>query len=152
MFLSYSQIVSIKPCCLQCYRALVFNSYSHGPIHIPRQKSYLVTHIIKRRRLDVLREVDGLDVDDVEVVGQARVGAVALALAVGERDRLDEVVVGLFDDDAELSLASQRRVDDERSASAESSVSSETKSKTVTLVLPTFITILFRKISSVAPP
>ena len=65
----------------------------------------MATHIIKGRRLSVLRKVDGLDVDDVEVVGQTRVGAVRRSLAVGKRDRLDEVVVRLFDDDAELSLA-----------------------------------------------
>ncbi len=51
-----------------------------------------------------MREVDGLDIDHVKVVGQARVGTVRRSFAVREGDRLDEVVVGLLHNDAELSL------------------------------------------------
>ena len=51
-----------------------------------------------------MREVDCLDVNHVKVVGQARVGTVRRSFAVRERDGLDEVVVGLLHDDAELSL------------------------------------------------
>jgi hypothetical protein len=47
---------------------------------------------------------------------------VALSLAVGEGDRLDEVVVRLLDDDAELGLPTQRRVDDEGPGGAEGAV------------------------------
>ena len=74
--------------------------------------------------MNVLREVDCLDVNDVKVIGEAGVRAVALALAVGEGDGLDEVVVRFFDDDAELSLATQRRVDHERAGRAQSPVRS----------------------------
>jgi len=51
-----------------------------------------------------LRKVDRLDIDHVKVVGQARVGTVRRSFAVRKRDGLDEVVVGLLHNDAELSL------------------------------------------------
>ena len=50
-------------------------------------------------------KVDCLDVYDVKVVCQTRVRTVRRSFAVGKRHRLDEVVVRLLDDDAELSLA-----------------------------------------------
>ena len=76
-----------------------------------------VSYIVEWRGGRILREVDGLEVDEVEVAAQAGVGAVRLAaLGVRERDRVDVVVAGVVDEDAEAGLAAEGGVDGELAA------------------------------------
>ena len=72
------------------------------------------THVVERRRGRVLGEVDGLEVDDVVVVGEAVVRPVLLPVRVDKGDRVDPVFDGIINNDAENGLSAQRRVDGER--------------------------------------
>ena len=63
------------------------------------------TYVVEWRGLTVLRKVDGLDVDNIEIVGQTGVRTVRLSSRIGKGNGFDEIIVRLFDNDAELSLA-----------------------------------------------
>ena len=71
------------------------------------------THVIKRRCCGILREVDGLEVDDVEVVGEAGEGSVDLTSGVAELHAVDVVVDSVVNHDPKHRVTSQGRVDPE---------------------------------------
>ena len=71
------------------------------------------THVIKRGCCGILREVDGLEVDDVEVVGEAGEGSVDLTSGVAELHAVDVVVDSVVNHDPKHRVTTQGRVDPE---------------------------------------
>ena len=71
------------------------------------------THVVERRRGWVLGEVDGLEVDDVEVVGEAGEGSVDLTSGVAELHAVDVVVDSVVNHDSKHWVTTQGRVDPE---------------------------------------
>ena len=71
------------------------------------------TYVIKRRCCGILREVDGLEVDDVEVVGEAGEGSVDLTSGVAELHAVYVMVDCVVNHDPKNRVTTQGRINTE---------------------------------------